>query len=51
MVIHDNDGFKYLQFHEDAQGKTYQGGVGSRNQIPHVTNVYPNYENQDRCPM
>ena len=50
-VVHDNDRFKCLQFTEDAQGKTHQGGISSVVGKPRVINVYPNYENSDLCPV
>ena len=46
-IIYDSDGFRCLQFTEDAQGKMHQGGISSVVGKPRVTNVYPNYENID----
>ena len=31
--------------------KTHQGGVRVRPITPRVTNIYPNYENIDSCPV
>ena len=50
-VITNSDGFKCLQYKEDALGKTHQGGISSRPGVPRVTNVYPNYNNINRFPM
>ena len=51
IVTHDNDCFKCLQYTEDAQSKTHQGGISSRYAQPRVINVYPNYKQVDRCPV
>ena len=48
-VTLDLDGFKCLQFQEDAQGKTHQGGVAKQPILPKVVNAYPNYFDPTRC--
>ena len=50
-VILDGDGFKGLQFREDAKTKNHQGGATVRPRIPKVVNIYPNFDNIDRCPV
>ena len=50
-MVEDSDGFKCLQYTEDPSGKTHQGGVSMWPHVPKIANVYPNYDNLDRCPI
>ena len=45
----DGDGFKCLQYREDAKDKTHQRGASMRPHVPKVVNNYPNFENIDHC--
>ena len=47
----DEDGFKCLQLTENPKTENHQGGVSVRPRIPEVVNIYPNFDNMDRCPV
>ena len=49
-VVCDNNGSKYLEYHEDVS-KTNRGGLKHRKMAPKITRAYENTTMPERCPV